>query len=112
MKGCSASGMSLRFQVLRLFDRALGVPVSKEDSLAKIANHRKARGKTESLTVKILKSSPGMKTPVYLFQPRLIEMGVDFRGGHVAVAEKFLDHAQPGTPFEHVGGEGMAQDVG
>jgi hypothetical protein len=38
-------------------------------------------------------------------------MGVDLRGGQVAVAQQHLHHAQVGAVVEQVRGEGVAQGV-
>jgi hypothetical protein len=41
-----------------------------------------------------------------------IDVGIDFRGGDVGMAQQFLDHAQVGTMAEQVGGKRVPQQVG
>jgi hypothetical protein len=48
---------------------------------------------------------PRMKLCVHGFEPLLVHVRVDLRGGDVAVAQQFLDDAQVGSAADQVGGE-------
>ena len=39
-------------------------------------------------------------------------VGIDLGSRQALVAEELLDHAKVGSPFDEVGGEGVAQSVG
>src|SRR5688572_19657060 len=52
-----------------------------------------------------------MITPMHLPQVLPVHVGVDLRGGDVDMAEHLLDGPEIRTPFEQVGGEGMAKGV-
>lgn len=51
----------------------------------------------------------GMMHENLAFQGRRRQVEIDFRCGYRLVAEHLLDGSQVGSPFEKVGGEGMAQ---
>jgi hypothetical protein len=50
-----------------------------------------------------------VKFVVYLFQTRVVDVGVDLRGGDAGVAEHFLHLAQVGAAGEQMRCECMAQ---
>ncbi len=53
-----------------------------------------------------------MKLAVDLLEPRLIDMGVDLRGGETGMAEHLLNCAQVGAMAEQVGRKRVAQKMG
>lgn len=52
-----------------------------------------------------------MKLPMDVTQTVAGDMGVNFRGADVRVAEQFLDHAQVCAMLQQVRGKAMAQHV-
>lgn len=48
---------------------------------------------------------------VQLAQTLIGDMGVNLRGGYIAVTEQHLHHTQIRTMIEHVGCKGMAQGM-
>lgn len=54
----------------------------------------------------------GVIPAVDRLEARLVDMGVDLRGGDVAVAQQFLDDAQVGPAAQQVGGKAVPQHVG
>ena len=46
----------------------------------------------------------------YLFPQELaVDMRIDFGGGNLFMSQHLLDSKQVGSPFQQVGGEGMAE---
>ena len=48
----------------------------------------------------------------FLAEAGSVEVNVDFCSLQGFVAEEFLDHAQGGSAFQKMGGEGMAEGMG
>ena len=67
------------------------------------------KGQTQQ--ARLLFSGPWVRRVVHLRQMLEIQMRIDLRGGDVGVAEQFLHGAQVAGGFQHVAGEGMAQQV-
>ncbi len=73
---------------------------------------KSGRGLTAVQDASRLMSASGVKFAVDFAQTITGDVGVNFGGADVGMAEEFLDDAEVGTVLQKVGGEAVAQHVG